>query len=37
MVTSPRPAAMAIASVRPIAFNFFKIDLTWFFTVYSLM
>jgi hypothetical protein len=37
MLINPRPQAIAIASVRPIAFNFFKIDLTWFFTVYSLM
>ena len=37
ILTSPRPEAIAIASVRPIAFSFFNIDFTWFFTVYSLM
>jgi len=37
MSTRPRPEAIAMASVRPIAFSFFKIDFTWFFTVYSLI
>src|SRR5271166_6918516 len=37
ILISPRSDAIAIASVRPIAFNFFKMTFTWLFTVYSLM
>jgi hypothetical protein len=37
ILISPRSDAIAIASVRPMAFNFFKITFTWLFTVYSLM
>ena len=34
---NPRLIAMAIASVRPMASNFAKIDFTWALTVFSLM
>gem|GEM_PF-5657836 len=34
---NPRLMAMAIASVRPMASNLAKIDLTWALTVFSLI
>ena len=37
ILTSPRPEAIAMASIRLNALSFFKIALTWFFTVYLLM